>query len=148
MIKLETEIDIHATPQQTWAVLTDFASYGAWNPFITRIEGPLQVGGTLTVVLHQKGSKPMTIKPQLQVVELHQRLGWLGRLLVPGLADGAHWFELEDLGPGRVRFRHYEHFSGVLAPFLRGMLQIKTRPAFEAMNRALKDRVEAMNGGS
>ena len=62
---------------------------------------------------------------------------------VPKLFEGEHTFEIETLGPNRVRFLHSERFAGVLVPFLRKMLETKTRAGFEAMNRALKERAEA-----
>ena len=31
---IEAEVLIHASPEATWAVLTDFDSYPEWNPFI------------------------------------------------------------------------------------------------------------------
>ncbi len=51
MRRVQSEITINATPGQVWAVLTDFAAYPDWNPFISRIEGSLEVGRKLTVRL-------------------------------------------------------------------------------------------------
>ena len=46
MKELHSEIVIDASPERVWDVLTDFASYPQWNPFIRRISGELEVGGT------------------------------------------------------------------------------------------------------
>lgn len=37
--QLRAQIDIHATPQQIWQILTDFGAYPQWNPFMTRAAG-------------------------------------------------------------------------------------------------------------
>ena len=36
---LYTEIQIDASADQVWAILSDFASYPQWNPFITSMVG-------------------------------------------------------------------------------------------------------------
>ncbi len=33
-----------ASPEQVWAVITDFESYETWNPWILRANGPVEVG--------------------------------------------------------------------------------------------------------
>jgi uncharacterized membrane protein len=39
---LRSQIAIGAPSARVWAVLTDFAAYPAWNPFIRAISGDLQ----------------------------------------------------------------------------------------------------------
>ena len=36
---LSSEIEIDASPDRVWSVLTDFAAYPDWNPFIRRLDG-------------------------------------------------------------------------------------------------------------
>ena len=47
--ELRTFVDIHATPERLWHVLTDLPAYAEWNPFITRAEGTFVEGGRLSV---------------------------------------------------------------------------------------------------
>jgi hypothetical protein len=47
-----------------------------------------------------------------------------------------------DERPGGVRLTQAEVFRGLLLPFLARSLRGHTLPAFEAMNVALKERVE------
>ena len=142
MYEIQTEIEIEADAPEVWNVLTAFDEYPEWNPFVRRIEGALAVGEQLSVQLDQAGGKPMGLKPRVVFVEDGSKFGWLGKLLLPKIFDGTHSFEIQPLSEGRTLFKHYEHFSGVLVPLFRGMFENKTRPAFEAMNRALKQRVE------
>jgi len=61
---------------------------------------------------------------------------------VPGIFDGEHIFEIEELERNRVRFVQREVFKGLLVPLLARSLDRDTQRGFEEMNRALRGRVE------
>lgn len=135
---LVTEIDIDAPPADVWAVLTDGDAYGEWNPFIVEMRGPVEVGGTLQNTLQPSPDQQMSFAPTILVVEEERELRWLGRLWVPRLFDGEHYFLLSETDGG-TRLVHGERFSGVLLWFI----DVEDfRANFEAMNAALKERAE------
>ena len=146
MVALRTEIDIAAPAARVWDVLTDFGAYADWNPFITRIEGPLAPGGRLRVRIQPPGGRAMTFRPTVLRVEPERELAWRGRPFLPGLFDGEHRFTLVPQGADGVHVIHAEQFSGVLVPLLRRSLETTTRHGFEAMNAALKRRAETARG--
>ena len=139
--ELQREIEIDAPPERVWSVVTDFAAYPEWNPFIRSIAGEAREGARLQVRLQPPGGRGMTFKPRVLVVEPDRELRWLGRLLLPGIFDGEHRLGVEPLDAGRSRFVQSERFSGLLVPFVKGALR-KTVAGFEEMNSALKARVE------
>ena len=49
MKHLRSEIEIEATSEQVWKVLTDLKKFPEWNPFITRVRGDLRQDGQLDV---------------------------------------------------------------------------------------------------
>jgi hypothetical protein len=124
-----------------WAVITDFAGYAEWNPFIRRIAGELREGARLEVRIQPPQARATTFKPTIRFVEPNRELRWLGRLLLPGIFDGEHSLSIEPLESDRSRFVQSERFSGILVGLAKGTLQ-KTDSGFEQMNAALKDRVE------
>jgi len=65
----------------------------------------------------------------------------LGRFGLPGIFDGEHVLDIEAIGVGRTRFTQHEEFRGILVPLLRSLLR-STSEGFQAMNEALKARVE------
>lgn len=65
------------------------------------------------------------------------------RLLIPGLLDAEHYFQIEPLGPSQVRFVQGERFSGLLVPLAKRSLERGARAGFEEMNAAMKLRAEA-----
>jgi hypothetical protein len=147
MKTIEAVADIDAPVHAVWAELSAVSTYPDWNPFITTFEGELIVGGRVEVRIAPPGGRAMTFRPTITAVEEERRLEWLGRLLVPGLFDGRHSFQLEDLGQGRTRLTQTEAFSGVLVA-LTGKTLERTRAGFEAMNQAVRLRAEAATTNS
>jgi len=143
MKEIYTEIEINASPEQVWNLLTDFSHLPDWNPFIRRASGVVKQGEKLEVRLQPPGGSGMTIKPTLTKVEPNQELRWLGHLFIPGLFDGEHIFSLEPGGAGRVKLVHREEFRGVLAGLILRLVGENTRRGFEAMNQALKQEAES-----
>lgn|SRR5690348_6795142 len=138
--RIDTEILIQVPPAKVWAVLTDFAAYPEWNPFIVSIEGRAEWGERLTVCIHA-GDRRHVFKPVVLQATAPTRLRWLGRLGMPGIFDGEHGFELRAEGSG-TRLLQTESFQGFLMPLLWRTVGPMTHAGFEAMNRALKERVE------
>ena len=141
MRTIETTIDIEAPPDAVWAVLTDFAAYPDWNPFMVSIAGDLETGAKLAVTMQNPGGRPTTFRPEVLRADEH-RLRWIGKVLLRGVFDGAHELRV-DVTPTGSRFVQREEFSGVLVPLFWRTLTTKTRAGFVAMNEALRERVMA-----
>jgi hypothetical protein len=141
-VELRTEIEIIAPPARVWAVLTDFAAYHEWNPFITSVAGEARVGSELLVTLSPPESDERAFRPKVLVCEAPRELRWLGKLWMPGLFDGEHFFRCVETAAGHTRFVHGENFKGFLLKFVGARLQHVAR-GFVYMNEALKRRVEA-----
>lgn len=137
--EIVTEVEIDATPNEVWAVLTDTAGYREWNPFLISMEGDLVEGARLTNRMKPANGGVMTFRPTVLTVSPGKELRWLGRLLLPRLFDGEHYFLLHEHA-GRTHLVHGERFRGIGLWFLDVQ---RFRADFEAMNTALKERVEA-----
>ena len=142
MHRLDTEIEINASAERVWSVLMDFSAYGRWNPFVRSIAGTPLVGERLNVFIQPPGSGGMNFRPTVLTLEPHREFRWKGKVMIPGLFDGEHFFRLEPASPDRVVFHHGELFSGLLVPFLRRSLDGPTTQGFIAMNQAIKQEAE------
>jgi hypothetical protein len=140
--RIDTAVDIEANPKAVWQVLTDFSAYPDWNPFIRTIEGQPVQGARLSILIQPDGRKPMRFRPHVKVAEDETRFSWIGRVLMRGLFERHHEFELHPHGEG-TRLLHREYFSGLLVPLIWKQMEQPTRAGFEAMNRALTARAEA-----
>jgi hypothetical protein len=143
MREILTQIDIVASAERVWQVLTDFPAFGQWNPFIRQARGDLKEQARLEVVIQPPGGSAMTIRPVLLRVDPPRELRWRGRIGASWLFQGEHVFLIEPLAEGRVRFVHREEFRGLLVPLLWRSLDRDARRGFEDMNQALKRLAES-----
>lgn len=143
--ELRAEVEIKATPAHVYRVLTDFASYPEWNPFVTSIAGKLVVGEKLTLELNLPEGKTYLLEPRLTALREAGDAGelrWRGAFLAPFLLEAEHFFLISALGPRLTRFVQGENFSGLLLRFAGNTLTLTAR-GFVYMNQALKKRAEA-----
>ena len=139
---LVSQIEIDATAEKVWDVLTDFAAYPTWNPFIVSAVGVAEVGSRVTLRMQPVDSRAVTLKPTVLEVTPGHRLRWRGRLGITGIFDAEHVFMVTPRHGGGVTLRQTETFTGLLVPFMAGSLDRHTLPAFVTMNDALKARAE------
>jgi hypothetical protein len=139
--RVATSIAIAAPPGRVWQVLTDFAAYGDWNPFIRAASGDLALGGRLQVTISPPGGAPMTFRPVVTALRPDQLLCWKGRLVLPGLFDGDHQFRLTSTSGGTV-LDHEEQFTGILPALMGDKAFARIGRGFTLMNEALRQRAE------
>lgn len=93
--RIETTIAINAPAARVWAILTDFAWMPSWNPFVKSISRDPAQAAQLSVFIAPPGKSGMRFKPTALSVRPEHELRRLGRLFIPGIFDGEHYFALE-----------------------------------------------------
>jgi hypothetical protein len=147
MKTIRTEAWIPASPAMVWAVLTDFDAYAEWNPLniSARPIGPARLGGKLDTTFVNPGGKPgATVRQTVTLTsfEPERALAWTGN--VPLLFRGRHHFTLTPEGEG-TRLLHGEDMSGLIAmSFSDAILAEKFAPYYDAVNRAVAERVKGV----
>ncbi|GHV07583.1 hypothetical protein AGMMS50229_14650 [Campylobacterota bacterium] len=138
--QIETEIKISATPNTVWRILTDFASYPDWNPFIQWVRGEVKEQNHISIRIVPAGSKGMTFNPIVLSVIENKEIKWFGSTICKGLFDGEHHFIIQDNRDQTTTFLQREYFSGLFV----GLFDTKnTETGFHAMNKKLKELAEA-----
>lgn len=142
---IETEIEIAAAPEVVWKALTDYAGYGEWNPYLIRIEGELLAGSTIIVHSKPAPDRDVMVQPvDVVFLEAPRAMRWEGGMPDREQFKGDHWWVLEVLDEGSTRLRHFEHFSGALAPQILTAYGEAIRANFIRFNEALKAHVESL----
>jgi hypothetical protein len=139
----ETEIFIAAPPERVWSLLTDPAEHAAWNPGMRAVEGRFAAGERLRLSMRTPSGGTMTFRPRVLVADPARELRWRGRLGLPRLFDGEHYFRLIAENGG-TRLIHGERFHGLL---LWVMDIHQFRPAFVAANEGLRAVAQSRHPG-
>lgn len=137
MLIVNTEIIIARSVKVVWENLVNFQNYADWNPYITSIEGDLEVGSTLKIQF-----PTVKMNTKIQVVRANKLLRWSAYMGFRGLLDSLHQFEIIEISSTRCRLVQSERFNGLLVPFFRKRIKASATADFQAMNRALKTLVE------
>ena len=146
MHAIRTECVIPASAAKVWAVLSDFASYAAWNPLNVSATGEAKVGAKVAMVfldLSRPGSGA-TIRQTVTLAACapERELAWTGS--VPLLFSGRHGFLLTQRDGG-THLVHTESLSGLIpAGWSKARVERDFVPHYEAVNRALAARVAAL----
>ncbi|MBJ7353234.1 MAG: SRPBCC domain-containing protein [Thermoleophilaceae bacterium] len=134
-------VEIKASPERVWQVITDFSEFPAWNPMTPGMKGELREGARLKGKL---GLGPATVPffPTLLTVEPNVELRWKGG--VPGAFVADHRFIIEPVDETTTLLRHHEVFTGAFKPV--GPLKAVPDRVHAGFNSALKRRAESTAG--
>lgn len=145
MKEVHSEIEINSYPETVWKILTDFARYDQWNPFINKIIGLPREGDKIDIYIETPSGKKRKYSPKVTKVEEGRELRWFGKSSLPGFLNAEHIFIIEELQPQRVRFIQREVFDGLLAGFFGKGMDSDVKQGFDDMNYALKKHAERSN---
>ncbi len=129
-------VNIRATAESIWKLLTDAKDFPRWNSTVTSIEGEIREGEQLR--LHVPGTN-RTFTPKVSGVVAGQRMTWTGGFTP--VFKGVRTFELKPRSDGSTDFVMEERFSGLVLPLLRGSLP-DFGPVFERYADDLKQEAE------
>jgi hypothetical protein len=148
-------VAIDAPLETVWAVMMDVGAYGAWNPFLFRVECPSPPKAGDPIVLHVRWPNGRTTRSpeRVSLVEPPQPDGDTVRATLAydyeglparlRLVRGRRFQRLSQVVGGPTVYDTVEEFSGPLVP-LAGPARVAD--GFRRHAEALKARAEALAG--
>jgi hypothetical protein len=130
------EVNIRATSEHIWSLLTDAKSFPRWNSTVTRIDGEIREGEKLR--LHVPGMD-RTFNPKVSDVVAGERMTWTGGFAP--LFKGVRTFRLTPCSDGSTDFAMGERFSGLMLPLIKRSLP-DFGPVFARYANDLKHEAE------
>jgi len=146
--EISTTIEIAATPENVWAVLTDLASYAQWHPMYQAATGHLAAGSTLTITsTHPSTGRAMTAKVKVLTAEPVTELRWTSKML--GLPISERIFRLSPTGDGTSleQAGTYRGLGGSRARNTAKTIE-RIQDSYAAINQAIKQQAEARQQAS
>lgn len=138
MATIRTSIDIAASREVIWALLTDTAGYPKWNPTLSRVDGTMAQGETVT--FYPIESRGRGFKTKVVEYDPESRMVCRGGMPLR-LFSGSRIFQLGEAGR-RIRFEMIEEYSGLLEGLITRTMGDQ-QPSFDAFAAALKQAAEA-----
>lgn len=131
-------INIRATKETIWNILTDAPGYPTWDPGTIRIEGKIGPGETLTA--YNKISPDRAFPVKIAEFVPGQKMAWVGGMPF-GLFKGVRTFTLSPKSDGSVDFTLREEFTGLLLGLI-GRTIPDMNDSFKTFAAGLKARAE------
>ena len=130
---------IEAPIETVWSLLTDATTYRDWNPAVISITGPIELGGTVSLVSIVNPKRSFTLK----VTEMAEpnRMVWSDGMPL-GLFRGDRVYELDEQ-QGSTTFTMTEEYGGLLAPLITKTIPDMT-DSFDQFADGLKSAAEAV----
>jgi uncharacterized protein YndB with AHSA1/START domain len=130
------EIQIAASPETVWGILSDIDAWPRWNQDIAsaKLKGPSAVGSTFR---WKSGMASLT--STLRVVDPPKEIGWTGKTM--GIS-AVHVFHLEPRDGGTF-IRSEESWRGALASLMKGYSRKNIAKAIDAILTSLKREAES-----
>jgi hypothetical protein len=141
---VDQRLDISAPSDLVWEVITDFDTYGQWNPFVVGCSSTLEVGSPIDMRVHIfRGFA----QPQRERIFEHVP-GKMFCYGVPPDALGAirsrRCHEVSQTVDGACSYHSYFELSGWLAPLVRALFGPRLERGFESMSQGIKTRAESL----
>jgi hypothetical protein len=142
---IEHDLEIAAPPATVWAVITDLASYPAWNPFVVACVSTLEPGAPIAMRVRVL---PFLAQPQRERIFAHvpgRRLSYGIPMRPFGSLASSRSHSLTPIAPDRTRYVSQFELTGWMAPVVALLLGNRLARGFTAMSNAIKTRAETLH---
>jgi len=141
VLENRNQIEIKASVETVWQILTDLEKYAEWNPLLYQVSGKVALGETV-IAYAKTATKDMKFVCKVTKVEPLRAFAWRFPVIQPILFRGEHIFHLEPISDDSVIFIDREWFKGLLLSTQAKDLKTNGLAAMVEMGKALKERAE------
>ncbi|WP_019926263.1 SRPBCC domain-containing protein [Nocardia sp. BMG111209] len=141
---IDESVEIGASAEIVWQVLTDFGAYGEWNPFALECRTTLRPGEPIDMLVQLTGSQP---RKQREFIRTHTPGTEFSYSMKPIPLGALHSLRTQTVTPVSAdHCRYHSHFelAGWLQPVVAASLGAAMRRGFAGMTAGLRERAEKL----
>jgi hypothetical protein len=137
---IDDTVEIDASAEVVWQVLTDFPRYGEWNPFCVSAEAVLAPGEPITMRVRLLGPGEKKQREWIRSVTPGTGFTYCMTPMPLGALHSRRSHTLTPLGADRCRYDSHFELGGWLLPVVTGVMGGALRRGFGAMTAAVAQR--------
>jgi len=141
---IDHTVEIQASTSNVWGVITDFDTYGEWNPFVVACRSTLEVGESIDMTVR---IFPAFTQKQREMILEHvpgKRLCYGVSGMPLGSLSSRRSHEVYPNDAGSTRYSSHFELTGWLAPVVQVLLGARLQAGFDGMTEALAQRAAEM----
>ncbi len=143
MQTIKTEIEINASPEKVWDIISDVERWHEWSPTINASEGKAKTGSTVDITMMSKeaGKDGPKYSPKIIQMDELKYFHWRAHMMAGFIFTNDKIIEIEKTDAG-TKVIHTETFKGLMAAAMKGQMAKGVPPMLNMMNKALKELAE------
>lgn len=136
------DIDLQASKEKTWEIITDFKQYESWNTILSMSNNDqLEIGKKFHVTIYGR-KKPSKFKATTLTKDQYKSFAAQQKILGKWFFSATHHFIIEELTiPNQVKFIQQWQLTGIVGKLFKKQI-FKELAQFKKMNEELKGYVE------
>ena len=138
-------VEVNATNELVWGVLTNQQEYGEWNPFTSKIQTDFKIGSPVHLLVRM-GPAKFRITEVLSVFDKPHLIAWEKKFGARWLLFAKREQHIEPIGDSNSRYYNVDMLTGLLAPIVYFCFGNYMRRGFGDVARGLKTFVESQAG--
>ena len=141
-IVMDHIVDIDASPETVWGVLTDFENYERWNPLAVECTTSLVPGEPIDMMV-RLGPGPLRRQREwIRTCTPGQEFSYTMKPVGLGTLRSLRTQQLTELPDGRTRYTAHFEIRGWLNPMVQLLLGRALKRGFDGVAAGLKAQVE------
>ena len=138
-------VEVNASDELVWGVLTNKQEYCEWNPFTSKIQTDFKIGSPVHLLVRM-GPAKFRITEILCAFEKPRLIAWEKKFGARWLLFAKREQHIEPIGDSNCRYYNIDILTGLLAPIVYLCFSNYMRRGFRDVATGLKACMECQSG--